>query len=160
MDLIEGRFIAAHKYLGTLARVATIEDWREASSRALGQQIQGPETFALLHPQYFAEDPVLTVRLQGSRQFKPAELAAVEGHGCQSKRIWGYACDLSSGSSLNADHVFPYALGGPTISSNLLPLCRYHNQVKTHDIHLYPHWQAAPSWVWQGLRQRLEALAR
>lgn len=37
--------------------------------------------------------------------------------------------------------MFPFALGGPTRPDNALILCRVHNRLKGHDVHLLP-WES------------------
>ena len=37
---------------------------------------------------------------------------------------------------MHVDHRFPYALGGPSDPSNAIFLCREHNLLKGHDVHL------------------------
>jgi hypothetical protein len=65
---------------------------------------------------------------------------------CESHELWQYACDLRH-TSLHADHLFAYSLGGPTWAANRLTLCDVHNGIKGADVHLYP-WEAGePSWL-------------
>jgi len=64
---------------------------------------------------------------------------------CMAEFIWGYPCVFEN-RELQADHLFPYALGGPTVSNNLLVLCDRHNQAKSHDIHLY-NWSEERIWL-------------
>ena len=129
--------------------------WADRVRFALRTHAGGPETFALLHPMYFDEDPRLAARFQLQRRFREGAIEPLRVFGCQAIRVWGYRCVLDVAGELVADHRFPYGLGGSTESSNLLPLCRYHNQVKTSDIHTYNGWHEPPPWVWAGLGRRL-----
>ena len=98
---------------------------------------------ALLHPRHFEElslpeyVSVLGIRkeVQGRRSFGNDGLSA----SCQSELLWGYGCPLRE-SAIHQDHLFPYSLGGPTDGGNRVALCRYHNMVKTCDIHYFP-WE-------------------
>jgi len=58
---------------------------------------------------------------------------------CESEKFWGYQCPFPN-DNLVADHAFPYSLGGPTKGVNLRCLCKWHNMVKSNDIHCYP-WE-------------------
>lgn len=76
--------------------------------------------------------------IQGPRAFKRHEIH----HGCQAVEIWGYNCPFKS-NDLVFDHDFPYSLGGPTSNAfNKKVLCRWHNMVKSNDIHNFD---------WEGL---------
>lgn len=154
---LEARVVLARRYLAALSLPPGLQ-WKSRTENAVAEHHGAPETYALLHPQYFRDDAALRVRLQGRRSFGARDLDTLRGYGCLSVRVWGYQCDLAIGHPLHADHVFPYSLGGSTASSNLLPLCSYHNQVKAHDIHLYPHWLNPPEWVWTGLSRRLREM--
>ena len=113
---------------------------------------------SLIHPAHLDEldlpdeKPVSRIirDVQGPRAFKQ-----VPRHGaCESRVIWGYDCLLKE-ERLEHDHLFPYALGGPTHSLNRITLCRFHNMVKGNDIHQYP-WHTVipdePIWLWQQIR--------
>ncbi len=154
IDDFEERVALARRYFSALS-IAPGTEWRGAAENALVNRVAEPKTLALLHPQYLGYDKGLQVKLQGKPFFPAVDLEGLRGYGCLAVRIWGYKCDLLIGTDLNADHVFPWSLGGSTSSTNLLPLCRYHNQVKTNDVHLYPNWSDPPDWVWLGLERRL-----
>ena len=65
---------------------------------------------------------------------------------CQSDLLWGYSCPFDDG--LELDHLFPYALGGPSSTDgNAIVLCCQHNRMKAHDIHLLP-WEDESRWNW------------
>jgi hypothetical protein len=92
--------------------------------------------------------------IQGPRSFEAAPL--LEGAPCEAERIWGYRCDLPLEYARQQDHLFPYALGGPTEARNRLTLCSWHNQVKFVDIHLFPWEEGEPLWL-DPLLDRLHA---
>ena len=159
MDNLVGlpqRVFDARRYLQALTETSPGPAWQRAVEKTLEEQTAGPEVFALLHPHFLTSKPSLQRTIQGNRDFSRDALVGLRGFGCLSVRIWGYQCDLTSSGAMNADHVFPYALGGHTSASNLLPLCSYHNLVKSHDVHNYPNWRDPPEWVWLGLRRRLK----
>ena len=47
---------------------------------------------------------------------------------------------------VEADHIWPNSLGGPSILDNRLLLCKYHNGMKSNDISNFT-WEDTPSWV-------------
>ncbi len=65
---------------------------------------------------------------------------------CQSDVVWGYKCPLTE-ESIESDHFFPRALGGPAIGTNQVWLCRTHNQWKGSDLMHYPWERGAPEWL-------------
>lgn len=64
---------------------------------------------------------------------------------CASSVIWGYECPFEQ--ILEVDHLFPFALGGPSRPENSIYLCREHNRAKGHDVHLIP-WEAHGAFAW------------
>lgn len=48
---------------------------------------------------------------------------------------------------MHVDHRFPFALGGPTIPENALFLCREHNMLKGHDVHLNAWNESEFTWL-------------
>ncbi len=93
-----------------------------------------PDFIKSIHlPNHISHDNLIR-DIQGKRLFKQ------ENGSCQSKLLWGYECPYNNNLLCHGDHLFPYSMGGPTISANKLLLCHYHNMVKSTDIHLYP-WE-------------------
>lgn len=144
------RVECGERYLAAL-QLEGLAAWHERVRSALRGETPGPETYALLHPQWaetwgrpLAED------LRGSRAF-PADLRW-DG-GCQSHRIWGYKCPIVLPRHFAKDHHFPYSGGGVSSVSNLLWLCDRHNGVKTDDVHLYGDWHVVKPWVLRQLRK-------
>ena len=69
--------------------------------------------------------------VQGPRSFKKTPMKRK----CESKDLWGYDCPFNS-NFFAFDHDFPYSLGGPTNEAfNKRILCKWHNMVKSNDIH-------------------------
>jgi len=85
----------------------------------------------LLHPWLFDMYPA-TLELRGSRNFSRNELKAIDK--CAAEHLWGYSCSYEH-YELAADHVFPYSLGGVSTTENMLYLCKFHNAMKSNDIH-------------------------
>ena len=54
--------------------------------------------------------------------------------------------ELAEEGAMEYDYLFPFALGGPTIARNRVPLCREHNAIKGSDVHLFPWEQGEPPW--------------
>jgi hypothetical protein len=102
---------------------------------------------ALLHPDHLRELNLssgviqqLQITIQGERVFPRSG----QHVGCRADDFWGYRCQMEG--PLQWDHVFPYSLGGPTLPGNRIGLCRYHNMVKSSDIHCYP-WDKFDIWA-------------
>ncbi|GAA4714039.1 hypothetical protein GCM10025782_08780 [Pedococcus ginsenosidimutans] len=104
--------------------------WSDIYIEYVGGSLTLPESAVLVHPmwrdQLISETPC---RRQRSFQNPPPAYES-----CAASTIWGYACP--SATSLQTDHRFPWALGGPTSPGNAVYLCRDHNQMKGHDVHL------------------------
>ena len=66
---------------------------------------------------------------------------------CRSMLLWGYECPFEDINQLAADHCFPYSLGGPTLATNKIYLCKWHNQIKAGDIHIFPWELGEPQWL-------------
>ena len=45
-----------------------------------------------------------------------------------------------------ADHYWPYSLGGPSIFENRILLCKYHNVAKSNSI-MEEFWKSYPNWI-------------
>ena len=106
------------------------------------------EQLALLHPEHLEELGLpshwtvqsIQQSIQGVRSFASPVLNSA----CDAHLIWGYECELSG--DIQQDHLFPYSLGGPTVARNRVFLCKYHNMVKSSDIHCYP-WESVDKWA-------------
>lgn len=106
---------------------------------------------ALIHPDHYrffeeyeqrkrAANGVCPIR--GRRNFE-SDAGSLE---CQSNIVWGYVCDLEQYQIVN-DHQFPYSLGGPTLASNKIYLCKLHNALKAADIHFFKWECEEPIWL-------------
>ncbi len=82
---------------------------------------------------------------QGRRGFEFRGIGARKA--CAAERIWGIPCQLPDNGEMQADHLFPYALGGPTVAPNRLVLCATHNAGKAVDVHLFPWEEGEPRWL-------------
>ncbi|MDE2933016.1 MAG: hypothetical protein OXS47_03990, partial [Chloroflexota bacterium] len=105
-----------------------------------------PQALVLVHPDFYAaREAEVGMSIRGSRSF--SRTAGQHAAGCMADRIWLSACRLRSGSEVQADHLFPYSLGGPTLAANQLFLCGAHNGAKGSDVHLFPWEQGEPDWL-------------
>lgn len=140
---------AAARYLHT---VLASRSWDWSSRYVLHGtgDLTATEGLALAHPMHYEATVQLVAdapgrcRVRGQRRF-PEEPGRT-GLRCRSDIIWGYECP-NEGAHVVADHVFPWAFGGPTVASNLIYLCELHNSVKGADFHTYPSFADAPSWL-------------
>jgi hypothetical protein len=148
------RFRQAERYLSRIGEVTTARAWTRQARSFIGGGTDPVVGLALIHPfqteQVFSEVP----DLRGPRIF--GGLDPLTAQECEAERLWGYACP--SKDDLQADHEWPYSLGGPTSVDNLTWLCRLHNQSKGCDIHCWPWERDVPDWLRmqvQGLLQQL-----
>lgn len=150
------RISAAVKYLRHVEDLSSREQWADAYTRFRSGTMEITEVLALAHPCHFRE-----VRdaesIRGPRLF--TERNSAEWCRCQSSRVWGYECPMIS-DSYQADHLFPYQAGGPTIADNRIWLCPTHNRVKSSDIHLFPWEEPVPDWVDERLASIASRLLR
>lgn len=141
--MISNRIDTTKRYLKMLHESFEME-WDVAFKNSQ-QSSNWIERLVLIHPRHYASDypTVATCNVRGTRAF-PEERVAV-GHSCSSFALWGYDCEMEL--PLAADHLFPWALGGPTDARNKIFLCRCHNGVKGSDVHLYPWELGEPVWL-------------
>lgn len=138
---IQARIAAAELYHQTVARFIRERSFQELHSN--WHELSVIEMHAAVNPHLY-EEFVPLERVLGPRIFT-ADITRTFSS-CMSDFLWGYPCPFK-GRTLQADHAFPYALGGPTDPTNLLVFCDLHNQAKGHDIHLYPRWESPPTWL-------------
>lgn len=143
------RLRTAEEYLCLLDQTLALgKPWREHYDAGL-QSVSVLHAYALLHPTWFPLHATQRA-VQWGRSFGPLDLSNDDA--CQAPQYWGVEC--SRRDNLEADHAFPYALGGPTEGRNMALLCRMHNRQKAGDVHLYDWPQTAPAWVWDALSRR------
>jgi hypothetical protein len=106
--------------------------------------------FVLCHPGWLPPEP--TVR--SGLGLTPFTRAGLRGR-CRSDLLWGYDCPLEE-HEIEADHMFPVALGGPAVGTNQVWLCRLHNQWKGCDLLPFPWELGEPEW----LQVQLQRLGR
>lgn len=141
------------KYVSSLYRIS-VSDWQQYYSQYLQGILGLTESMALIHPRHY-EQVSITNQIRGNRAF-PKEKGMINIK-CSADVIWGYSCSIELAGGMYADHLFPYSLGGPTISNNKLYLCELHNQLKGNDIHIYPWEEGEPDWL-KGLLFRINKL--
>ncbi len=150
------RYVAAIRYLKAVEESLQL-GWSEFYS--LGRT-EVSDKLALIHPDHFSSldlpkgisIDLIQRKIQGLRKF-PHTSPRI----CRSDLIWGYRCEFSG--DFQQDHLFPYSLGGPTLASNRVHLCRYHNMVKSSDIHCYP-WESTLQYVNPWLDIQIERINR
>ena len=132
------------RYQTTARYLKQIEDaldegWRRTHDLYLAKNDDSFLGLALIHPDHLktldGDQQQIRTQIQGSRSFKEG----LKTGKCQSELLWGYECPLKN-AELQTDHLFPFSLGGPTTGNNSMTLCKYHNMVKSNDIHCYP-WE-------------------
>jgi hypothetical protein len=141
-ETLVSRIEAGSAYLSSLTHPRW-KGWESAYAEFQQGGLSQTEALTLAHPHW--RSPEITEAVQGPRAFEPTEM--VQGWPCQAERIWGYRCEVSTDGRPCLDHVFPYGLGGPTVSENRLTLCEAHNRAKAGDIHLFPWEEGEPPWL-------------
>lgn len=139
----EERIQAGRQYFIALARVFETT-WTKAYDTYAAEGRPVTLALALLHPAWLEGESMGHRDLRGPRAFA----SSASTGGCQADLLWGYEC---AGRVLETDHMFPYALGGPTRADNALILCRDHNRLKGHDVHLIPWNSYQFPWVGEQL---------
>lgn len=144
-SVIEHRFQCAQQYLDSLELSLQI-NWLEQYELYRKRQLSLPSAFALVHPWHY-EDLTSTevASVRGNRRF--SKEVSMKSILCSSEIIWGYKCCRRLREKVQADHLFPYSLGGSTVASNKIYLCKFHNQMKSNDIHLFPWERGEPEWL-------------
>jgi hypothetical protein len=99
-----------------------------------------PQMMLLLHPDVQEKLGVGTVERGETGPFNGG--TEVQDEDCGFSKIDGLKCPFDGHNDLEPneeDHWWPAALGGPTISTNRLVLCKFHNRVKGYSPYLW-HW--------------------
>lgn len=127
-------------------------DWISQYKAYLKGELSNEESLSLVHPLHY-KDTAEEGDIRGPRSFtKEPSSGTIR---CQCNKIWGYKCPVSLRELdvIEADHLFPYSLGGATVSSNKIHLCKVHNRSKGSDFHLLPWENLNLSWVDQTIRR-------
>lgn len=123
------RLESAETYFRYLSTVR-LGDWESSYEQYVQGTLSIPQAAVLVHPMWregFGRD---TPRHSPRSFTSPPPSYEV----CASETVWGYSCPLET--QLQTDHRFPWGLGGPTTPSNAVYLCKDHNLMKGHDVHL------------------------
>ena len=127
-----------------------VEAFIDQNSTSLDEQcLQTTQIkLALLHPDHYKKLSLPDYlskknyqQIRGKRSFNSRNSITTK---CQASIIWNYECQNKT--EIQADHLFPYSMGGPTIEQNRINLCKYHNMVKSSDIHCFP-WNETRQWI-------------
>jgi hypothetical protein len=152
--MINPRYDQARMYLEALN-----ESLRNSWLEQVDKPLSIFQKLALLHPDHYGaldlpcnkSVEVIKQQIQGKRKFERTIITAK----CECHIVWGYDCRLDT--ILELDHLFPYALGGPTIGTNRITLCKYHNMVKSSDVHCFP-WEFYEKWCVPWVDMQLKKL--
>ena len=146
MDLttLKIRIERAEEYLLALEELRGWE-WNKVRAEHGAGRLELPQAMVLVHPDFYKErEAEAGQSIRGPRSFSSSAGRHVAA--CMADRVWLAACPLESPGDLHSDHLFPYSLGGPTLSENQLFLCPVHNRSKASDIHLFPWELGEPKW--------------
>lgn len=109
-----------------------------------------PLALALIHPDFYYR--------KGKSFHKNSQLLWIKNNNfkngilrtnsCQFIKCAGYECIFNESKPfrIEADHFWPNSLGGPSILSNRLLLCSFHNTLKSNS-YLNFDWETVPSWL-------------
>ncbi len=145
LETVTLRISTAHSYLSYLANWGS-KTWFDQYSEYKANKLSWTNAMVLIHPMHY-ENHRDAGSVRGAREF--SKEPSYSQLTCYAHLVWGYNCDLrlSTNIGIQADHAFPYSLGGPTNSDNKLYLCDLHNRYKAHDVHLYTWEFGEPSWL-------------
>lgn len=151
--MCERRLRTGLEYLMAVRRSLSLS-WKENFER-FGRSSSWIERLASAHPAHYEQSLSVTATACPVRGKRTMHLdAGAQGISCQSHLLWGYRCPYAD-EPLEADHLFPYSWGGPSLGTNKIFLCKMHNRCKASDIHLYPWELGEPPWL-KGVLQRLD----
>jgi hypothetical protein len=145
MNKVKNRIISSKKYLRNVY-IKAKKEWDEIYRNYVNNSLSTEEKLAIVHPINYREKLDKSEILR-KRNF--AQEPVSQSMECQSKVIWGYKCDIQNqlSNDIQADHLFPYSLGGPTLPSNKIHLCSEHNYLKGSDVHFFPWEEGEPEWL-------------
>jgi hypothetical protein len=149
-------------YLNTLMRLMRAKRdrpsdvdklWLDEYSKIVGTPFSiddMPTAMALLHPEFLMR---LGTSFEGQLDWRAQRIFSAEYtdmQRCEAKFLFKVECPFNSDRDIRgkcqADHIWPWALGGTTIPENRIYLCRFHNQAKGSDITVFD-WTFLPEWV-------------
>jgi HNH endonuclease len=145
MSQISQRVAKAQEYL-TILQASMQIDWPEFYTQAVTHE-NWLFRLAAVHPVHYKDyvwQESNQCKIRGPRGMQMD--GGVKVQGCQCRLIWGYDCKLTQ-TRFEADHLFPYAFGGPSLGQNKVVLCSLHNQAKGSDVHLFPWELGEPVWL-------------
>ena len=103
----------------------------------------------LIHPDYWITHSGESISLSDGKFLNQIN----QDTKCEWNRFGNYVCpwnrDIFLRGNLEIDHHWPASLGGPSLDSNRLNLCKHHNQMKSNSVEHYP-WNTKPAWLGQG----------
>lgn len=132
MSLRQSRTIT---YLSLLEEARAVSWLNSRNSTSLEARL------VLCHPGWLPTGRTTLIGL-GLSEFRLSEVRGT----CRADIIWGYKCPLPE-QTIEADHMFPRALGGPATGTNQVWLCRLHNQWKSCDLLAFPWEFGEPEWL-------------
>ena len=151
-EIIEIRNHSSRKYVEYLSQSFS-KTWKVSHDEL--KNINNKNDFilsklALIHPQHYYSLFPQNIQLSKVEDYFNLKIEKIQGkrsfsyrmtnEKCQSETLWGYSCPLTT-ETLASDHLFPFSFGGPTNNAiNRKTLCRWHNMIKSNDIHCYP-WE-------------------
>ncbi len=144
LEKLKIRIERGEQYLLALEEFRNWE-WGEILAEYRDGRLALPQIMVLMHPDFYAvREAQVGMSIRGPRSFSTT--AGQHAASCMADRIWLLTCPLRR-SEVQADHLFPYSLGGPTLAANQLFLCPAHNSAKGSDVHLFPWERGEPSWL-------------
>ncbi len=116
---------------------------------------QIPKCLTLIHPDFFRKNGVSFSENLNWKTNTSFKTGITEMDRCCYDQISGKECEFNEYPDIRgkceADHFWPNSLGGPSMLSNRLILCRFHNGMKSNDIDVFL-WAKVPDWLEQYLQ--------
>ncbi len=105
----------------------------------------------LIHPDFLYDNQGEFIGDHIGYNDRSFNLGINESDICQINKISEKSiCQFNSYKNIRgkcqADHYWPYSLGGPSIFENRILLCKYHNVAKSNSI-LEDFWKTYPDWI-------------
>ena len=148
MEGLKDKYLLWEPYTNEFAN-SLKNNWERDFYKELLVRYDHPDTefplkLILIHPRFYSSNPT---RITGNRcdvrgdfNFQTDSDAI-----CNAKKYWGYSCPIQE-PAIHRDHIFPYSLGGPSVSSNCIWLCEWHNSLRSYDPHVIPDADKEPRW--------------
>ena len=117
---------------------------------------------SMIHPMFYSKNGESFAETVNWRRDGNFTAGITDTSRCQSDDIGFGECKFNEKPSIRgkcqADHLWPHALGGPSILDNRVILCQFHNSIKGSGITHFK-WTCTPIWL-EGYLSQINRLKR